>query len=93
MGPVTLTRVTDVVFAFVFGVIIFKEIPGFYTMVGSLLVVSMVTTMSLHRWHREELRTAAIRRKRSKDRLVARQQQAQQQQQQQQEAQQEQQVS
>lgn len=54
----------------------FKEIPGFYTLVGSLLVIGTTTAMSLYRWHRQELRNAAIRRKRSKDRLN-RQQQAQ----------------
>lgn len=45
-------------------------------MIGSLLVVGMTTAMSLYRWHRQELRNAAIRRRRSKDRLT-RQQQAQ----------------
>jgi hypothetical protein len=78
MGPVTLIRTSDVLFAFLFGVALFKEIPGFYTMIGSLLVVSITTAMSLHRWHQQELRTAAIRRRRSKDRLAARQAQQQQ---------------
>ncbi|KAI7895206.1 uncharacterized protein EV154DRAFT_496269 [Mucor mucedo] len=76
IGPVTLIRSTDVIFAFVFGVAFFKEIPGFYTMTGSLLVMGTTTAMSLYRWHRQELRNAAIRRRRSRDRLT-RQQQAQ----------------
>lgn len=89
MGPVTLIRTSDVIFAFIFGVAFFKEIPSFYTMVGSLLVVGMTTAMSLHRWHRDELRTAAIKRRRSKDRLARQQrQQLHHQQQQQQEEQQ-----
>lgn len=80
MGPMTLMRTSDVVFAFVFGVAFFKEIPNFYTMIGSLLVVGMTTAMNLYRWHRQELRAAAIRRRKSKDRLARQQQQQQQQQ-------------
>lgn len=75
---VALIHSIDVVFAFLFGIILFKEIPGFYTIVGSLLIVCMTTAMSLHRWHRQELRTAAIKRKRSKDKLIQKQQQQQQ---------------
>lgn len=45
-------------------------------MTGSLLVMGTTTAMSLYRWHRQELRNAAIRRRRSRDRLT-RQQQAQ----------------
>jgi H+/Cl- antiporter ClcA len=82
---VTLLRIIDVVFAFLFGVILFRELPGFYTIVGSLLIVCMTTAMSLYRWHRQELRTRAIRRRKSKERLVQQQQQRLQQQQQQQE--------
>lgn len=83
-GPVTLIRTTDVVFAFLFGIVIFKEIPGFYTMVGSILIVTMTTIMSIYRWHRQQLLNATIRRKKSKDKLARHQQRQQQKQQQQQ---------
>lgn len=83
MCIVTLIHSIDVVFAFLFGIILFKEIPGFYTIVGSLLIVCMTTALSLHRWHRQELRSAAIKRKRSKDKLILHQKQLKQQQQQQ----------
>lgn len=82
-GPVTLARTTDVVFAFLFGMIIFKEIPGFYTLLGSSLVVGTTTLMSMYRWHLQELKTAAIRRRKSKDKLARQLQQQQQQQQEQ----------
>jgi hypothetical protein len=77
---VTLLRTIDVVFAFLFGVILFKELPGFYTTVGSLLIVCMTTAMSLYRWHRQEIRVLAIKRRKSKDKLVQQQQRLQQQQ-------------
>ncbi|KAI8644456.1 hypothetical protein BD408DRAFT_340440 [Parasitella parasitica] len=81
IGLVTLLRSTDVVFAFLFGVIIFHELPGFYTLLGTLIVVTMTSTVSMHQWHRQELRHAAIKRRKSKDKLVKRQQNLQNQQQ------------
>lgn len=77
-GPVTLARTTDVIFAFLLGSIMFKEIPGFYTLLGSVLVVGTTTLMSMRRWHLQELRSAAIRRRKSKDKLARQQQQQQQ---------------
>ncbi|GAN01365.1 solute carrier family 35 member G1 [Mucor ambiguus] len=74
IGLVTLLRSIDVVFAFLFGVIIFHELPGFYTLLGSFIIVSMTSTISLHQWHRQELKNAAIKRRKSKDRLIRHQQ-------------------
>jgi len=81
IGLVTLLRSIDVVFAFLFGVIIFHELPGFYTLLGSFIIVSMTSTVSMHQWHRQELRNAAIKRRKSKDKLIRHQQKQQQQQQ------------
>lgn len=81
IGLVTVLRSIDVVFAFLFGVVIFHELPGFYTLVGSLIIVTMTSTISMHQWHRQELRNAAIKRRKSKDKLIQHQQKQQKQQQ------------
>lgn len=81
IGLVTVLRSIDVVFAFLFGVVIFHELPGFYTLVGSLIIVTMTSTISMHQWHRQELRNAAIKRRKSKDKLIQYQQKQQKQQQ------------
>lgn len=78
IGLVTLLRSIDVVFAFLFGVIIFHELPGFYTLLGALVIVITTSTVSVHQWHRQELRNAAIKRRKSKDKLIKHQQKQQQ---------------
>jgi H+/Cl- antiporter ClcA len=83
IGLVTVLRSIDVVFAFLFGVVIFHELPGFYTLTGTLIIVIMTSTISMHQWHRQELRNAAIKRRKSKDKLIQYQQKQQKQHQQQ----------
>ncbi|CEP08185.1 hypothetical protein [Parasitella parasitica] len=78
IGLVIPLRSTDVVFAFLFGIIIFHELPGFYTLLGTLVIVTMTGAVSLHQWHRQELRHAAIKRRKLKDKLMKRQQNQQQ---------------
>ncbi|KAG2194602.1 hypothetical protein INT46_007674 [Mucor plumbeus] len=82
IGLVTVLRSIDVVFAFLFGVVIFHELPGFYTLTGTLIIVIMTSTISMHQWHRQELRNAAIKRRKSKDKLIQYQQKQQKQHQQ-----------
>ncbi|KAI8049821.1 uncharacterized protein B0P05DRAFT_321905 [Gilbertella persicaria] len=74
MGPVTVMRTGDILFAFLFGVGLFKEIPGVYTILGTLIIVCMTTCLSMYRWHRQELKAAEIRRRKLRDRLVQRRQ-------------------
>ncbi|KAI8979417.1 hypothetical protein BDF20DRAFT_869382 [Mycotypha africana] len=72
-GPVILLRVSDFLYAFIFDIVLFKNIPGFYTLLGSILVVVMTTAISLHRWHQDEVKAATLRQRKSKERLIQQQ--------------------
>ncbi|KAJ1926082.1 hypothetical protein IWQ60_004094 [Tieghemiomyces parasiticus] len=49
-GPATLMRNLDVVFAFVFGVTIFHEIPDVMSILGSVIIVTCTIGMGLNKW-------------------------------------------
>ncbi|ORX93568.1 hypothetical protein K493DRAFT_315937 [Basidiobolus meristosporus CBS 931.73] len=49
-GPGTLMRNFDVVFAFVFGILIFHETPDRFTIGGAILIIGSTVAMGLHKW-------------------------------------------
>ncbi|KAI7899768.1 uncharacterized protein BX663DRAFT_520361 [Cokeromyces recurvatus] len=55
LGPVILLRTSDFIFAFIFGIILFQEIPKMNTLIGSLLIVVMTTAVSMHQWHQHSI--------------------------------------
>lgn len=49
-GPVAIARSADIVFAFLWQVIFFNEIPNRYSIVGAILVTSSVLLTGLRKW-------------------------------------------
>ncbi|KAG1439041.1 hypothetical protein G6F56_012429 [Rhizopus delemar] len=83
-GLANIIQIGDVALAYLFGMVLFKENPGFYTIFGSIIVVLFTTSINISRWRMYQVRNVALRKRRSKDRLVQQQQQQQQQQREQQ---------
>ncbi|CAO3668407.1 unnamed protein product [Rhizopus stolonifer] len=74
-GLANIIQIGDVALAYLFGVVLFKEHPGFYTIFGSIVVVLFTTSINISRWRMYQIRNVALRKRRSKDRLVQQQQQ------------------
>lgn len=49
-GPVAIARSADIVFAFIWQVLFFKEIPNVYSLAGAFLVTSSVMLTGLRKW-------------------------------------------
>lgn len=49
-GPVALARSSDIVFAFIWQVLFFGEIPNVYSIAGAILVMSSVVLTGLRKW-------------------------------------------
>ncbi|KAK9767089.1 hypothetical protein K7432_003356 [Basidiobolus ranarum] len=49
-GPATLMRNFDIVFAFVFGVTLFKEVPTIYSLLGTGLILGSTIGMGIRKW-------------------------------------------
>lgn len=49
-GPVALARSSDIVFAFIWQVLFFSEIPNAYSVAGAILVLSSVVLTGLRKW-------------------------------------------
>ncbi|XP_001849093.2 solute carrier family 35 member G1 [Culex quinquefasciatus] len=49
-GPVAIARSADIVFAFIWQIMFFKETPTLYSVMGALLVVSSVLLSGLRKW-------------------------------------------
>lgn len=49
-GPVALARSSDIVFAFIWQVLFFNEIPNAYSIGGAILVLSSVVLTGLRKW-------------------------------------------
>ncbi|XP_050070445.1 solute carrier family 35 member G1 [Anopheles maculipalpis] len=49
-GPVAIARSADIVFAFIWQIMFFKETPSLYSVLGALLVVSSVVLSGLRKW-------------------------------------------
>ena len=62
-GPVAIARSADIVFAFIWQVMFFKEVPNAYSVVGALLVVSSVILTGFRKWLLSMPKNSRIRRK------------------------------
>lgn len=49
-GPVAIARSADIVFAFIWQVLFFQEIPNVYSLAGAFLVTSSVILTGLRKW-------------------------------------------
>ncbi|XP_017771121.1 PREDICTED: solute carrier family 35 member G1 [Nicrophorus vespilloides] len=49
-GPVAIARSSDIVFAFIWQVLFFKEVPNSYSIIGAILVMSSVLLIGLRKW-------------------------------------------
>lgn len=62
-GPVSLARSSDIVFAFIWQVLFFSEIPNAYSVAGAILVLSSVVLTGLRKWVLELPENASLRSK------------------------------
>ncbi|KAK6636552.1 hypothetical protein RUM43_010214 [Polyplax serrata] len=49
-GPVAIARSADIVFAFIWQILFFKEVPNIYSVAGAVLVTSSVILTGLRKW-------------------------------------------
>lgn len=49
-GPVSIARSADIVFAFIWQVLFFKEVPNIYSILGAIFVTSSVILIGLRKW-------------------------------------------
>ncbi|KAJ8887784.1 hypothetical protein PR048_014002 [Dryococelus australis] len=49
-GPVAIARSADIVFAFIWQVLFFKEVPNLYSIAGAILVTSSVMLVGVRKW-------------------------------------------
>ncbi|XP_069316492.1 solute carrier family 35 member G1 isoform X1 [Eulemur rufifrons] len=50
-GPVAVMRTMDVVFAFIFQIIIFNDVPSWWTVGGAICLVASSIGAAIHRWY------------------------------------------
>lgn len=62
-GPVAIARSADIVFAFIWQVMFFKEVPNGYSIAGAILVTSSVILTGLKKWTQSLPRESTIRRR------------------------------
>lgn len=62
-GPVSIARSADIVFAFIWQILFFKEVPNRYSVLGALLVVSSVVLTGLRKWVVTLSRDSILRKK------------------------------
>lgn len=62
-GPVAIARSADIVFAFIWQVLFFKEIPNVYSVLGAILVVSSVVLTGARKWAFALPRDSTVRRR------------------------------
>lgn len=49
-GPVAIARSTDIIYAFIWQVLFFEEVPNRFSIIGSILVMSSVILTGLRKW-------------------------------------------
>lgn len=62
-GPVAIARSADIVFAFVWQILFFKEIPNSYSVIGALIVTSSVILTGLKKWSQTLPRESTVRKR------------------------------
>ncbi|KAJ2663031.1 hypothetical protein IWW48_001550 [Coemansia sp. RSA 1200] len=59
-GPGMLMRNLDVVFAFLFGITLFGEVPDWISVAGAVIIVGCAVAMGLHKWLASRARSARV---------------------------------
>lgn len=62
-GLVAIARTVDVVFAFVWQIIFFNEVPNIFSIIGAVLVTSSVVLIGLRKWMMSMPSTSSFRKK------------------------------
>lgn len=62
-GPVAIARSADIVFAFVWQILFFKEIPNIYSVIGALIVTFSVILTGLKKWSQTLPRESTVRKR------------------------------
>lgn len=62
-GPVAIARSADIVFAFIWQIMFFKEVPNGYSIAGAILVTSSVVLTGLKKWTQSLPRESSVRRR------------------------------
>ncbi|KAL7648195.1 UNVERIFIED_CONTAM: hypothetical protein RMT77_000098 [Armadillidium vulgare] len=60
-GPVAIARTADVVFAFIWQLIFFGELPDLFTLLGTMLVTSSVLLLGIRRWILSKPKNSSVR--------------------------------
>lgn len=60
-GPVAIARSADIVFAFIWQILFFNEVPNSYSIIGALLVTSSVILTGVKKWTQTLPRDSMIR--------------------------------
>lgn len=60
-GPVAIARSADIVFAFIWEILFFNEIPNKYSVGGAILVTSSVLLTGLRKWAISLPETSSVR--------------------------------
>lgn len=62
-GPVAIARSADIVFAFVWQILFFKEIPNSFSIIGALIVTFSVILTGLKKWSQTLPRESTVRKR------------------------------
>lgn len=62
-GPISIARSADIVFAFIWQVLFFKEIPSGYSIAGALIVTFSVILTGLKKWSKTLPRESTVRKR------------------------------
>ncbi|KAI9256234.1 hypothetical protein BY458DRAFT_492562 [Sporodiniella umbellata] len=75
-GLASVIQTGDVLLAYLFGLFFFQEYPSFSTLLGCFVVVLSTTFININKWRAYQIKNAALKKRRSKDRLIQQQQHA-----------------
>lgn len=62
-GPVAIARSADIVFAFFWQILFFKEIPNSYSVIGAIIVTTSVILTGLKKWSQTLPRESMVRKR------------------------------
>jgi drug/metabolite transporter (DMT)-like permease len=55
-------RMNDIVFAFLFGILLLHEIPTLSSILGAAVIVGCTTALGIHKWYISSIRAATASR-------------------------------
>lgn len=62
-GPISIARSADIVFAFIWQILFFKEIPSGYSIAGAIIVTVSVILTGLKKWSKTLPRESSVRKR------------------------------